>query len=444
MTEQSTEQSAISKDPKADVGSKFISNYPPYSVWSSDHVSALQNAMAQTPEEDTPLGLYLHIPFCRKRCKFCYFKVYTDRNSKEIQAYLDAACREIDYLSQQPAVKGRKLNFLYIGGGTPSYISARHLRSLIEHLRSRFDLSELEEFTFECEPGTLTEAKLKAIQDVGVTRLSLGVENFDDAILEENGRAHLSTEIYRVQPWLKTLHFGQLNIDLISGMVGETWENWKENIRKTIEYDPDSVTIYQLELPFNTVYSSSVLDGTSKVPFADWDTKRSWHDYAINTLGEAGYEVSSAYTMVKKGGEVKFRYRDALWTGADLLAVGVSSFGHINGVHYQNEHSLTPYMARIDAGESPVRRAFATTPDQRLIRQMILQLKLGRIQTSWFSDKFGADIINRWQPVWQSYEKDGMLAVGESDITLTRKGLLQVDGLLPAFYEDEYHGVRYT
>ena len=444
MTEQTVEKTVISKDPKADVGSKFISNYPPYSVWSADAVADFKAAIDQTPEEDTPLGLYLHIPFCRKRCKFCYFKVYTDRNSKEIQAYLDAVCREIDRLAQAPAVKGRKLNFLYIGGGTPSYISARHLRGLIDHLRKRFDLSELEEFTFECEPGTLTEAKLKAIQDVGVTRLSLGVENFDDAILEENGRAHLSTEIYRVQPWVRTLHFGQLNIDLISGMVGETWDNWKENIRKTIDYDPDSVTIYQMELPFNTVYSSGVLDGSSEVPFADWETKRAWHDYAINTLSEAGYEISSAYTMVKKGGGVKFRYRDALWTGADLLAVGVSSFGHINGVHYQNEHSLTPYNARVDAGEMPVRRAFATNAEQRMIRQMILQLKLGRIQTSWFSSKFGVDILSRWQPVWQSYQKDGMLEVDEKSITLTRKGLLQVDGLLPAFYESEYQNVRYT
>lgn len=438
MTEQQTSEK------KNDVGSVFISNYPPFSTWESQQADAVLHAFSQEAQEDTPLGLYIHIPFCRKRCKFCYFKVYTNKNSKEIQNYLDNVFKEIEQIGQQPAIKGRKLNFLYVGGGTPSYISAKHLRNLVATIGEHFDLSELEEFTFECEPGTLTEAKLKAIQDVGVTRLSLGVENFDDHVLEENGRAHVSTEVYKVRPWIRDLHFGQLNIDLIAGMVDETWDNWRENIRKAIDYDPDSITIYQLELPFNTVYSHGILEGSSQVRFSDWETKRAWHDYAINTLTEAGYEVSSAYTMVRKDRNVKFRYRDALWRGADLLAAGVSSFGHLNGVHYQNETSLTVYGDRLAEGQLPVKRAFYTNEQTRLIREMILQLKLGKIEAAYFQEKYGVNILEQFAEPFQAHQEAGFLNLGEDSVTLTRKGLLQVDSLLPAFYEEKYQNVRYT
>ena len=144
-----------------------------------------------------PLGLYLHIPFCRKRCHFCYFRVYTDKNAAEVQGYLDTLAREWELYNEQPAVAGRPLNFVYFGGGTPSFLSTRQLQSLVSRMDAVSPWRHAEEITFECEPGTLTEAKLAAIREIGVTRLSLGVEHFDDRILEINGRAHRSAEIGR-------------------------------------------------------------------------------------------------------------------------------------------------------------------------------------------------------------------------------------------------------
>ena len=434
----------MSKDPKADVGSLFISNYPPFSFWDRNQVAKVEQVLEESPETDTPLGLYIHIPFCRKRCKFCYFKVYTDKNSKEIQNYLDAVAREAHNLAQRPLLRGRRPDFVYIGGGTPSYISARHLRNLIDRLRTAFPWDRVKEFTFECEPGTLTQAKLEAIREIGVTRLSLGVENFDDKILEENGRAHISTEIYRVQPWIKAQGFDQLNIDLISGMVGETWANWKNNIQKAVDYDPDSITIYQMELPYNTVYSHGLLEDNNRLAFADWETKRAWHHYAIETLQDAGYAISSAYTMVKKDRPVKFLYRDALWRGADLIPLGVSSFGHAKGIHYQNEPSLQPYLELVEQDRFPAKRAFTTSATNRLIREMILQLKTGRLETAYFQKKFGENILDLFAEPYARHQRDGFLTLGPDHVTLTRKGLLQVDTLLPAFYEPFYQNARYT
>src|SRR5262249_44122718 len=154
-----------------------------------------RQALQRTPAPGTPLGVYLHIPFCRKRCTFCYFKVYTDKNSSEIETYLDASVQELELFSKLPFIGGRQPKFIYFGGGTPSYISSTQLNQLVEGMKKSLSWAGAEEVAFECEPGTLTEAKLHAIKDMGTTRLSLGVENFDEAILRENGRAHGSKEI---------------------------------------------------------------------------------------------------------------------------------------------------------------------------------------------------------------------------------------------------------
>ncbi len=286
---------------ETDVGSVFVSNYPPYSFWRDENTAHIEEMLhtSDSGDREIPLGLYMHIPFCRKRCKFCYFRVYTDRNSAEIQTYLDALAKEVETYSTLPRIAGRKLNFVYFGGGTPSYISVKHLKVLVDRAKAVMPWDDVEEVAFECEPGTLSQSKVEAIREIGVTRLSLGLENLNDDILRENGRAHVSKEIYRVMPWVKAQEFAQVNVDLISGMVGETWETWRDTVQGTIDLDADSVTIYQMELPFNTTYSKAIRDGGG-LPVADWATKRAWHNYAIEEFAKAGYETSSAYTLVKK------------------------------------------------------------------------------------------------------------------------------------------------
>ena len=228
---------------ETEVGSYFVANYPPFSVWTPEAVNAAAHPALAAPAADVPLGLYLHIPFCRKRCHFCYFRVYTNKNAAQVQSYLDVLGREWELYARQPAIAGRPLDFIYFGGGTPSFLSVRQLRGLVDRLSATTPWSTAREITFECEPGTLTEPKLAAIRDMGVTRLSLGVEHFDDHILELNGRAHRSAEIFRAYSFARSIDFPQINIDLIAGMLGETEEKWRDAVRRTIELDPDSVTI---------------------------------------------------------------------------------------------------------------------------------------------------------------------------------------------------------
>ena len=429
---------------KTEVGSYFISNYPPYSRWNADSLPAVQVAL-DSPPRDVPLGLYLHIPFCRKRCKFCYFKVFTDVLPQNIQRYVDALCHEIEMVSQLPIRGERPLRFVYFGGGTPSFLSPKQLVTLADRLRGHVTWDGAEEVTFECEPGTLSETKVKTLRnELGVTRLSLGIENFDDKLLEENGRAHLSKEIFRCWEWIQAAQFPNVNIDLISGMVGESWENWRENIRRVLELQPESVTIYQMELPFNTVYSKDILGNQIETLVADWPTKRAWVDYAFTELQAAGYHVSSAYTMIRNPEKVGFSYRDNLFSGADLLATGIASFGHASGVHYQNLADWEAYLGAIESGNLPLGRGLKPSSHQLLIREVILLLKRGWLDFNYFRQKFGVNPGAEWKSVWDEYEKEGYVNWTDAGVELTRNGLLRVDSLLPAFFESEHQGVRYT
>ena len=432
---------------QTDVGSYFVANYPPFSLWTQEAVETdAKPALAHRPA-DVPLGLYLHIPFCRKRCHFCYFRVYTGKNASEVAEYLDVLGREWELYATQPAIADRPLRFVYFGGGTPSFLSVRQLRGLVDRLSRVTPWSDAEEITFECEPGTLTEPKLAALRDMGITRLSLGLEHFDDQVLELNGRAHRSAEIFRAYTFAQSLDFPQVNIDLIAGMLGDTDEKWRAAVDRTIELDPDSVTIYQMELPYNTTISSDLLEGTGQFTdtVAGWPTKRRWVREAFDALEQAGYTVGSAYTAVKNPETTRFVYRDQLWQGADLAALGVASFGHINGVHMQNLDTWGPYAAAVRRDEIPLNRGLRPTDEERLIRELVLQLKLGSIRPSYFESKYGVDVLERFAGALTSLGDDGYLTAADAgQIALTRDGLLRVDSLLPRFFLPEHTDLRYT
>jgi oxygen-independent coproporphyrinogen-3 oxidase len=440
------ELDTIPDRPETEIGSYFVANYPPFSAWREDWVpEALRVLSTPAKGSPTPLGLYLHIPFCRTRCKFCYFRVYTDKNAREVDVYLDALQREVALYAESGGLAGRDFEFVYFGGGTPSFLSSDQLQSLIEGIARHWRWDRAQEVTFECEPGTLKKQKLETIKAIGTTRLSLGIEHFDDDILEANGRAHKSPEVFRSFEWAREVGFEQINIDLIAGMVGDTEAKWRLAVEKALALDADSLTVYQMEVPHNTLLARGAREMGEPVPVASWSTKRNWVDHAFRRFEEAGYVVSSAYTVVKPTSKARFVYRDSLWRGADLLGTGVASFSHFGGVHFQNVDQWDDYVARLlDSNELPLARALPLTDHQRLTREVILQLKLGRLDAGYFRSKFGVEIANVFGKVIAVLESQGYLTREGDRIELSRPGLLRVDALLPEFFEPVFRGIRYT
>ncbi|MBU6293295.1 MAG: coproporphyrinogen III oxidase family protein [Planctomycetes bacterium] len=429
------------------LGNYFVANYPPFSYWKPDHLGAAREALERPVAGEKPLGLYLHIPFCRKRCKFCYFRVYTDKNAGDIETYVAALTREVELLAASPMARNRGVEFVYFGGGTPSYLSAAQLERLFARVKAHVPWSSAAEITFECEPGTLQRHKLEALRASGVTRVSLGVENFSEALLKSNGRAHLSEEIFRAYGWIRELGFPQVNIDLIAGMLDESWDNWRDCVAKTLELAPDCVTIYQMELPYNTVFSKELRVIGNDEPagaVADWPTKRAWVDYAYKELEKAGYTVTSATTAVKNA-STRFVYRDSLWRGADMFGTGVASFGHVGGAHVQNLDTWEAYLGAVDKGEVPWARAYPLSPRERFVREAILLLKKGYWDSADFLARHGRDPVAEF-----SAQVDDLVAMGMANrqapgLVLSRPGLIQVDRMLPRFFEPEHRNYkRYT
>ena len=431
-------------DQETKAGNYFVSNYPPYSFWKQEAVPEVHDVISRKPAPGTPLGIYTHIPFCRKRCHFCYFRVYTDKNAAEIQRYVDAVIAEIRMYADKPFIDGRKPKFVYFGGGTPSYLSTQALTHLATSMQEMLPWDEAEEVTFECEPRTLTEHKINVIREIGVTRLSLGVEHFQEHILKLNGRAHGAKEIDRAYGFARAAGFPQINIDLIAGMMGDTDADWDYAIERTIELAPDSVTIYQMEIPYNTtIFAEMQAAGNDVAPVATWAKKREWVERAFARLTENGYTVTSAYTAVKNP-STKFLYRDHLWQGADLLGTGVASFSHVGGTHFQNQHNIDPYIERVQSGNLPVFRALTPSSEEKLIREAVLQFKLGSLDLKYFRDKFGVDLREHFPAALDYIRSTGNLTEDDDFLRLNIEGLLQVDRYVHEFFLPQHRDSRYA
>jgi oxygen-independent coproporphyrinogen-3 oxidase len=227
--------------------------------------------------------------------------------------------------------------------------------------------------------------------------------------------------------------------------VEETKERWRDCVEQALALQPDSVTIYQMEVPYNTtIYQRMKAEGKLEAPVAGWEQKRAWVNYAFQSFERTGYQVNSTSTVVRDPARTKFVYRHHLFSGSDLLSVGVASFGHIQGTHYQNHHEFGPYVEAIRSGRSPVFRALTTTPEDRYIREFMLMLKLGAVSRAHFAQKFGADPLDQFPEAIQQLQATGHLQIQGDRILLDRAGLLQVDLLIRAFFKPEHRGTKYA
>ncbi|MCB9664636.1 MAG: coproporphyrinogen III oxidase family protein [Alphaproteobacteria bacterium] len=426
---------------EVETGPGFVANYPPFAHWTEDATSEVQAVLDAAPRPGTPLGAYVHVPFCRKRCRFCYFKVYTEKPAAELRRYVDGVLAEARLYAARPLVGGRLLDFLYVGGGTPSYLSSDQIDGLLGGLRAALPWSAGAELTYECEPGTVRAQKIAVLVEHGVSRVSLGVEAWDDHVLEVNGRAHTSAQVEPAYRICRDAGVPQINLDLIAGMVGETEQSWRESVARTLALEPDSVTIYQLEIPTNTeLFRTLKQGGELGGAVADVATRRRWAREAFETLQRAGYTMTSGYTAVRGDPTGRFVYRDSLWHGADMIPLGVSAFGQLSGVHLQNDKHLGAWQDRVESGRLPLQRALRMSADEQLVREWILQLKLGHVEPAYFRDKFGVDPLERFEAPLRQLARHGLVDVDPAGVTLSWDALLQVDRLLPVFFAPEHGG----
>ncbi len=271
-----------------------------------------------------------------------------------------------------------------------------------------------------------------------------GVQQLDDDVLEANGRVHRVADVERAYESIRGVGFDVVNVDLIVGLVGETERSYRKSLERILEMAPESVTVYQLEIPLNTPLARSLANGELDRELPDWETKHARLRSAMDRLEAAGYTVSSAYAAVRDPQRHRFVYQVEQYRGADLLGIGVSSFSHLGGSNHQNETSISAYLDRVERGRLPLARAYLASHEERMIREFVLQLKLGRLEHGYFERKFGVDVLARFSEPLRELESKGWIEIDETAIELTRAGLPRVDRMLPAFYRPEHRVVRYS
>jgi len=344
---------------------------------------------------------------------------------------------------QTPAFSDRAFGNVYFGGGTPSLLSEPQIERLLQGLQNRLAWPEpAAEFTFECQPGTLTESKMQLLRDLGVTRASLGVQTMTDEVLRDVGRAAGTADCMDAYELARKIDFPQVNLDLIAGLPGETEASWLETIEQVIGLQPDSLTIYQLEMPHNSRMNRRLQSGR-EIVLPTWPTKRDWVRAAFERLREADYTIISGYWAVRDPSRQRFSYvTDFFWQGLDLLALGETAFGYLDGIHYQNVDQLAPYLEAAENGRRPLWRAYPLSDDERLRREVVLQLKTGRLDLAHFRQKFSVDLIDYFHQPLHNIAEHGWLTWDPQEIRLTDEGLLHVDWFLSQFYLPQHVGVR--
>ena len=302
----------VDADEEPLAGNYFVAAYPPFSMWEESHAPALREVLREPTPAGTALGLYVHIPFCQNKCDYCYYLSYVGEKPEIVNGYLRAVIGELDLYARQPAVGEREVSFAYFGGGTPSTLTDDQVRMLGSALRRRLCWDNVSEITYECAPRSVHSSFLSALSEIGVNRLSMGVQSFDDALLKLNGRVHLEEDVTRAYSRIREAGFDCVNLDLMVGLMGETDEKWWESVRRVIELGPESVTIYQTEIPFNTKLHADLEAASLPAPAVPWEVKRERLDYGFRKLEEAGYSVVSAYAAVKDPERHRFHYQHDL------------------------------------------------------------------------------------------------------------------------------------
>jgi oxygen-independent coproporphyrinogen III oxidase len=394
----------------------FVTNYPHFRHWRGE-----AGAEGLKPK---PLNVYVHLPYCLQRCAYCHFKTTTLRTTQmaEIDRYVNALCREIELASARFHLRDRQTISVYFGGGTPTLLSGENIDRIMETLRRNLTLDDIE-INFEAEPVSLNRRKADILKRHGVNRINLGIQSFCDDIVFRTGRR--DTEKQALEAIEIALSTGAVvNIDLISGLVGETPETWAYSVRRALETGAPSITVYKLEVYANTAYYADLRRQNITLPSDDEELE--FARYAIDQLYAAGYEPVNFFTFTRDGGSVQ-RHITTKWQGTDVYAFGSSAFGTLGNWAYQNALEFDRYAEMIEQGELPIYRGYVYSALELMTRDVILGLKLVRFDRRAFRARHGLDVMRLCGPAIRKLEDEGFLTVDDDALVLSRKGILYGD-----------------
>lgn len=403
------------------------------------------------------LGIYIHIPFCSSKCRYCAFMSFAENSSaaespyiygtdgSARKRYIDLLNMEIDNYNEQ--YRSYEVDSVFIGGGTPSILETEQMLSIIDAVKRSFSLSEDCEITMESNPGTLDFEKLKYLHESGINRLSIGVQSLDDKILKTLGRTHTAYEAAETFKAARNAGFNNINIDLMFGVPGHTETSWNSTIDRIIELGPEHISFYSLQLeektPFYDMYKNNEMD------LVDAESERRMYHEAIHRFADAGYEHYEISNCAKSG--FLCRHNMKYWSYEEYLGIGLGAHSYIRtgrcsdgspderGSRFSNYEDMEAYAALVMDGQWPIDMSKYQTDslkDGMSIFVFTALRKRSGLDLAEFRKQFGRDFFEVYKEkadVIAEYKSAGLIGCGSNRLYLTEKGIDASNDIMSEF-----------
>jgi oxygen-independent coproporphyrinogen-3 oxidase len=375
-----------------------------------------------------PLGLYVHIPFCAAKCVYCDFDSHAGREHL-IPAYVQALVEEMRLWSR--VARGRSVQTLYFGGGTPSLVSLERLGAVTRALRDAFAVRDDAEVSLEANPGTVDERYLRGLRDLGFNRLSLGVQSFDDRELQALGRIHSAEDAREAYRAARAAGFDNVNLDLIFGLPGQRLAEWRPSLKEALRLGPEHLSLYTLTVAEGTPLACDVAQG--RVPAPDPDRQADMYVWAEDHLAAAGYDHYEISNWSLRGR--RCRHNVAYWENREYLGLGAGAHSHLDGRRFANIATPEQYVAIVEnagasgtSGQSHMPQLVSVeTVDEALAMAdtLIMGLRLSEgVSLSAFRERFGTELTERYGEKVPDLLSSGLLEMTDGRLRLTRRGRL--------------------
>lgn len=364
------------------------------------------------------IGIYIHIPFCQKKCKYCDFVSFDRCNEKMKEKYIQAILKEIENCD-----KTKKASTIYFGGGTPSILPAEEIQRILEKIRQKFEIAKNAEISIEVNPGTVNLQKLEMYQNIGINRLSIGLQTTQNRLLKLLGRIHTYEDFVKVYETARKLNFANINVDLILGLPTQNLEDIEKSLREVIALNPEHISLYSLILEEGTELEKLVSNHGLEMISENLERKMYWQTKQIlEKNGYIHYEISN---FAKKNFESKHNL--ACWNQKEYIGFGVAAHSYMDKKRFSNSNDLEKYMENIENGDfskNIILQEKEQSFESQAKEYMMLALrKLEGVSISEFEQKFQMHPLFYFRFEISKLEENGLLEVDLDRIRLTKKGL---------------------
>ena len=367
------------------------------------------------------LGIYIHIPFCKQKCNYCDFISYTNKCDK-IESYMKCLEKEIDCFD----FTKYNITTIYIGGGTPSYIDSKYIKQIMNTIYKKIQLEKNElkniEITIEVNPGTVTKEKLQDYKDIGINRLSIGLQCVQDRLLKLLGRIHTYEEFLNTYNLAKEVGFDNINIDLMLGFPDQSIEDIKESLNQIIKLNPNHVSTYSLIVEEGTKIFNQIENNELQLP--DEELERNMYWYVKNTLELNGYNHYEISNFSKKGKESKHNMN--CWNQEEYIGFGIAAHSYINNIRFSNTNNLEEYIKNVNNNELEKNKIIEeeqTVEDNKNEFMMLGFRKIEGVDIAKFKEKFVDNPIFIYKEKLNKLVEEGLIEIDLNNIRLTNKGI---------------------